>query len=79
MANEVLDQPADWGEHVVNPDEFAKELNDYLSNGAEAKAKKLHHDYRRSLFVAFVALKFKLEERFHGREGNFRNKFGYST
>ncbi len=38
----------------MNLDEFAKELNDYLSNIAEARAKKLHHDYRRSLFVALI-------------------------
>ena len=42
----------------MNLDHFKEELNSYLGHIYEAKAKKLHHDYRRALFMDFISKSF---------------------
>jgi hypothetical protein len=44
----------------MNLDQFKEELNSYLDHINEAKAKKLHHDYRRALFMDFVSKSFNV-------------------
>ena len=44
----------------MNLDQFKEEFNNYLRNIEEARAKKLHHDNRRALFMDFISRSFNV-------------------